>query len=1178
MSKFQKSKFAKATAGFVGLASGFVMLGMVAVATPAQAQTVEELTAQIQSLLATITALQSQLLAMQGGTTSAKCTFTKDLTLGSRGDDVTCLQGYLKAGGHLAVSPTGYFGSLTKAAVVAWQKANGVTPAAGYFGSISKAKYASVAGTTTGGTTGGTTTTPPASVGTGLTVSSPVQPAASLAPESAARLAFTKVTLTASADGDVTVDSIVVERTGLAADAAFSGVVLLDENGTQVGIAKTLNSNHQTTLTEDFVVKAGQSRTMTIAGNMASDNDTRAGQVAGLNVVAVNTSATVNGTFPITGAAHTINATLAIGSVTMERGSVDPGSAQTKEVGTTGYTFSAVRVTAGTAEKVMLNSVRWNQTGSASKEDLANLKAYVDGTAYDVTVSSDGKYYTSTFGSGIEIDKGFSKEVSIKGDIIGGSARTIDFDIAKRTDVNVVGQLYGYGVIPPQTGTTTYSSTDTTSYFTTSEDPWYNGAKVTVSAGTMTVSSDTAIAAQNIAVNLANQPFGGFIVDVKGEPISVAKMIFNLQATGDEAENITNITLVNKNGSVLAGPVDGVSTATNSAHGTITFTDTVTFPVGITNIVLKGKLGTAFISNDTVQASTTPSSQWTTVTGQTTGNSLTPNPTSAVSGLTMTVKAGALAISQATQPVAQSVIAGQQQFEFARYILDASQSGEDVRMTSFIPLFYQAGSSTGDTYATDLTNCQLYDGTKSLTTGSNAKNPTTTADQTFTFDGTGFVLSKGTSKTLSLKCNVSTSASGNYAWGLTDNSSTFTGATGLTSGQTIAESMTANSTGITMTAASQGSYTVVADTSSAYNYKMVQAGTTDVPLAAFRFTAGLTEDITLKQIALQLGNTASNSPSDLVGQQVTLWNGATQVGIAQFGLANADNATSTLTAPVLIKKGEVGTIVVKGSLVTHDANTNSSSTAGNGGYGAFLAVTYDGNNVGLNGNYATGAASGGTISSGTTSDVTTNGIRVFSSVPSIEILSNGGALAAGVDLYKFKVTNPGPRDIAFNKFSFSFATTGGAVTGFTLYGDGVAANATAINATDVETAGSTFDALEMQFDDTTAAKIVPAGSSKTYVLRADTAVDTASVSETLNLALLADTGYPAMPLLMGAVTGVDVSTASTTNNIIWSPSSTTTVTATAADEDKLDWTNGYGLPGFPSVGSNFPVQVFTRAN
>ena len=48
------------------------------------------------------------------------------------------------------------------------------------------------------------------------------------------------VNFTASADGDITVNSISVERTGLAADAALSGVILLDENGLQLGLGEDI--------------------------------------------------------------------------------------------------------------------------------------------------------------------------------------------------------------------------------------------------------------------------------------------------------------------------------------------------------------------------------------------------------------------------------------------------------------------------------------------------------------------------------------------------------------------------------------------------------------------------------------------------------------------------------------------------------------------------------------------------------------------------------------------------------------------------------------------------------------------------------------------------------------------------------------------------------------------------
>jgi peptidoglycan hydrolase-like protein with peptidoglycan-binding domain len=114
-------------------------------ATPAKAATAEELQAQIDALMAQISGL--------GGTTAtastAACTFTRPLTIGSEGADVKCLQDamtptyFSNAGGS-----TGYFGPVTQAAVAKWQAANGVSPAAGYFGPVSQAKFASMAPTT----------------------------------------------------------------------------------------------------------------------------------------------------------------------------------------------------------------------------------------------------------------------------------------------------------------------------------------------------------------------------------------------------------------------------------------------------------------------------------------------------------------------------------------------------------------------------------------------------------------------------------------------------------------------------------------------------------------------------------------------------------------------------------------------------------------------------------------------------------------------------------------------------------------------------------------------------------------------------------------------------------------------------------------------------------------------
>ena len=57
-----------------------------------------------------------------------KMTFTKDLTVGSRGDDVRKLQVLLIARGFLFGETTGYYGVLTKTAVIAFQMDNGLPP------------------------------------------------------------------------------------------------------------------------------------------------------------------------------------------------------------------------------------------------------------------------------------------------------------------------------------------------------------------------------------------------------------------------------------------------------------------------------------------------------------------------------------------------------------------------------------------------------------------------------------------------------------------------------------------------------------------------------------------------------------------------------------------------------------------------------------------------------------------------------------------------------------------------------------------------------------------------------------------------------------------------------------------------------------------------------------------
>lgn len=67
--------------------------------------------------------------------------FARNMTLGSRGADVSALQQILITAGFLKItSPSSYFGPLTKTSLSAWQTSAGITPASGYFGPISRNK------------------------------------------------------------------------------------------------------------------------------------------------------------------------------------------------------------------------------------------------------------------------------------------------------------------------------------------------------------------------------------------------------------------------------------------------------------------------------------------------------------------------------------------------------------------------------------------------------------------------------------------------------------------------------------------------------------------------------------------------------------------------------------------------------------------------------------------------------------------------------------------------------------------------------------------------------------------------------------------------------------------------------------------------------------------------------
>src|SRR3989344_3060370 len=1049
---------------------GLVLAFTFSFASTAKADTISDLQAQVQALLAQITALQGGTGSQQtGGLVCPAGGFTQNLTIGNTGTQVMAVQKFLNSidGTQLATTGAGspgnetsYFGSISRAAVSKFQQKYGITPTAGYWGPISRAKANSLCTTTTPPVVkippGGGVVTP---TGPGITIAAAAQPANSLAPKSAARVPVTSFTLTNNTSSAVTVNGITIQRTGLAQDAVFSGLVLIDQNGLQVGTSKTLNSNHQAIVGDTFTLNAGESKTYTVAGNMAADQTSYSGQVVSVSVIGVNTSVPVTGSLPITGAQQTVNNTLTLGSVSTSTSAFDPQATQTKNIGDTNVKFSGIKFTAGSTEDLKLYSIRWRQVGTASSVDLANVQTIVEDQPYETMVSADGKYYTTSFPGGLLIEKGFSKDMYVRGDLVGtnSASRTVDFDIDKVTDVYFVGQTYGYGVAPSGT-----------------YQPWYNGYATTINAGTVTtIGKANEVPAQNIAPNVANQPLGGYVADIKGEAIQVAQQIFQINYSSGAASSnlITNVTIVDENGKVVAGPVDGVNVA--GGEQKVTFTDAVTYPTGRHIYTMKGKIPTTVSNNVTVTASTTPSSQWTNVTGSVSGNTISIS-TSNFTMNTMTVKTATLAITMSSTPASQTVPAGRQGLTMANVKLDASQSGEDVRMSS-IPLRLTVVTGV----VGDITSCQLFDGSTALNTGSNVpSNAASGTATTFTFDNSK-IIPKGAILNLALKCNVSSNAAtgAQYTWSV-NSGDTFTG-TGA-SGASVSPSVTTGNSGtFTIGAAT---LSVTTDPSSPA-YTLAVAGTSGVTLGAYKFSA-LNSDVTLTRVGVTLGTvTASSTEADL--GQLTLWAGGSQIGTVTFP-GSGRSATSSSLSLVVPSNGSI-TVTVKGDLAAQGQNLPSLP-------GALLTVDVEVN----------GATSTGTAANGTTS---VSSLKVYGYTDS--------SFSSGV---------PG----------FTDGQVVATITGLLNGGNNVATTSSIVT--------------------------IPKGATYYFKVVGDVTQNagTTNSAGSVTTKIVGDSAYPYLSTLMGTLAAVSP------NNFLWSPMST----SSSAHVGNRDWTNGFGVSGLPSGGTD----------
>lgn len=957
-------------------------------------------------------------------------------------------------------------------------------------------------------------------------------PAATTITKNAARVPFLKFNVTAGSDGDATIDSIAVERTNLCANANFQDLLLLDGSMNQLGNEKSLGSNNMASFNDDLVIPSGTTKSYYLAANMASSINN--GDVCQLNVktVTMKGSTSVNGTLPLMSAPMTTNGNISIGTVTVRPGGSQP-SASTQKVGVNDYIVSAVKLTADSTEEVELHKLAFYQNGSAGTSDLEDFKLWSDGAVIKTVTSMSNKDLIFDFSDNpIKIGKGNNKEFNLSVDIKDGSSRTISLDVEKKAAVAVKGKTYGYFITP------TYVDSSSN---TVSASPYFNANDTTIGAGAVSVSKGV-LTSLNVAEGANQQALGAFKFNVEGEPAVVSRIAFHFTVSGTgNAQDITDVTLYDPNGNVVAGPVDP-GTTSNSA----TSTDTFTIPVGIHTYTLKGDLNSDFAANDTIIADVTPGVNFT-VKGEATNLSITPTPSTAVSGDTTTVKVAALAVSASSNPAAQTVIIGQSGFAFANFQFNANDSGEDIRITQL--LVHQEIDDAAE--QTNVANLQFYDGTTPIAPVMSPTSVTaaTSATTTFSFSSP-IIVAKGTTKTLTLKGDI-------IAGGANDTVqfSCFSGcpiATGASTANSVTPTVTSGR-GAVMTLQTSGTVTVADDASDPSN-TVVAGGTSDVVVGQLRLTAN-NEDVDLTRLTFSITGVNSGGSDEI--DMLSLWNGNTK--IAEIAPTSTSGTVFRLDAGEFrIAKGSTG---AKLTLKATFANIGT-GYPGDSGQGVDFNVADDDYEF-------RGVSSGSAVASGSQSGTFDGSeFTVYKSFPVVTQQSVGSTLNNGTDvvLYKFTVGADSHGDIGFYEATFGVTTNSATVTNFKLYEDpsGVRQDLTSRGALGVSETittgtGSGTHNVEINFytdtSDTVAGteyRQIAAGASKTYQLEGT--VSSAVAGSSVSVKLLSDNAFPTTYPDSGSA--ID-SVANGQDNFIWSDlyMGNNSTTATGANE----WTNGYRI-------------------
>ncbi|MDD2657091.1 MAG: peptidoglycan-binding domain-containing protein [Candidatus Pacebacteria bacterium] len=1138
---------AKVAAVATGLAMATSMLSLAPIAhaaalTSSQVQSILSLLSSFGADSTTIANVQASLTGSTPVTTgtgsTSSATFTRDLTVGSTGTDVTALQNALKAGGYMTANATGYFGALTKAGVIAWQTAKGVSPAAGYFGPKSRAVFG---GTTTTDTTGGTVN---AGTGTGLKVSlasdSP-NGVALVQGQAAAELAkFTFANPTATA---IKVTNLAFNRIGVSNDSTMTNVYLYtgavrltDSAGVSSGAYSFQNSEGV------FTVPAGGVYTVSVRSDIAGSTS---GQQIGAKLVSVASNGTLDGSvsFPISGGLQSVSAaTLA---------NVDLGTATSPTSNTVDpqadYTVWQNTVTVGT-RAVLMKSLALRNIGSVQSGDVTNYRLYVDGVRAGDAVAKFDTNNMVTFdlsASPVRLETG-GRVIKVVADIVGGASRTFQLSLRYAADAIFYDTDLNQPILvrgDASAITNSFAAHSATSATINS---------VSTSAPSITRSTDSPTAA--VANGQSNVKWATFKIIANGEDIKVD----NLNVSADTSSSGVGL----DNGKVFLNGIQVGSTKDVAEFGgattNYTFGSSFIVKVGTTAVVdvyadAKTSASANLTANETVRIYLGVGSS--NAQGQVSLSSINV-PASEVTGNAITVSASSLSANKASYYGNQTVIAGAQNVKVGAFTLSTGATEGASVNTIEIGFASAVLSTLSDLVIKDHDSGVAF-GTSKATVG--------TANS---FSGSVSIAASGT-KTFDIYANVKSGANAG-AIPVTTVTTNTTG-TGAITGSTVSVASAPTLQTITVGPAN---LIVALNAGSTPDKTNIIAGSAMVKVGSFRFTTQYSP-YTVDQIKVKVLAEASTAVSSVVLQYKDAA-GATQTATQSLALSSGAQTHSTATFTGLTF------FVPADSNRDLDVYVNTPTVASApSASGKAISVILD-YNEGFNATDSSGTADILLTASAdiASTDATGKGAMVVRK--SIATIAAGTApsttLNTGADqvLGTFNVTADAAGDIDWGQTVFTVSKTAaltiGATTTLAVWD--VTSGSTRVTGSFATTTGNLLGGLDALAGNTSGllhfrpdtVQTVAAGATRKYELRG-TVGGTAAGANNISVSIANPSSTTVTTAAFLTVAGATLASATTNPSFVWSDWSDATNHATTATT-ATDWTSDYLVKTLPLTIGN----------